>query len=242
MGYENRGIKLSKEEQTARRAFYVGIFGEKRLKAESVFTSYLWPTEAYQEKITGLTARGFKDPQKMITSLPTILGYSFDNIDAKIAGLTARGFKDPQKMITSFPSTLGLSFDNIDEKITGLTARGFKDPQKMITASPPILSYSFDNIDEKITGLTARGFKDPQKIITSLPTILGLSFVNIDRKLRLSRRLGIDIYKFIAYSVVFMAMSPKNYVPIARRLRETNKEPTPKNVSAVYKAKTFKKP
>ena len=36
-------------------------------------------------KIAGLTERGFADPQKMIASLPAILGLAFDNIDAKIA-------------------------------------------------------------------------------------------------------------------------------------------------------------
>ena len=140
MGNENRGIRFSDEERTARFDFYSEVFGKERFKNSTVFTGHLWPIEAYQEKVAGLTARGFKDPQKMITSLPAILGYSFDNID---------------------------------------------------------------------------------------------------RKLRLSRRLGIDIHEFIAYSVVFMGMSSKNYIPIARNLKESGKEPSPKNVFAVYKAKTF---
>ena len=109
----------------------------------------------------------------------------------------------------------------------------------MITSLPAILGYSFDNIDEKIAGLTERGFKDPQKMITSLPAILGLSFDNIDRKLRLCRRLKVDVDAFIAYTVVFIGMSPKRYIPIARKLQETGKEAIPKNVFAVYKAKTF---
>jgi hypothetical protein len=35
-------------------------------------------------KIEGLRERGFENPTKLITSLPAILGYAFDNIDAKI--------------------------------------------------------------------------------------------------------------------------------------------------------------
>ena len=109
----------------------------------------------------------------------------------------------------------------------------------MITSLPAILSLSFDNIDEKIAGLTERGFKDPQKMITSLPAILSLSFDNIDRKLLLCRRLKVDVDAFIAYTIVFIGMSPKHYIPIAKKLRETGKEATPKNVFAIYKAKTF---
>ena len=164
---------LSAAERSARHDFYVEIFGEDRLRDSTIFTGHLWPVEAYDKKIAGLTERGFKDPQKMITSLPAIL------------------------------------------------------------------SLSFDNIDEKIAGLTERGFKDPQKMITSLPAILSLSFDNIDRKLLLCRRLKVDVDAFIAYTIVFIGMSPKHYIPIAKKLRETGKEATPKNVFAIDKAKTF---
>ena len=82
-----------------------------------------WPTilgllfENIDEKIAGLSARGFTNPQKMITTSPAILGYSFENIDDKIAGLSARGFTNPQKMIASLPAILDLSFENIDRKL-----------------------------------------------------------------------------------------------------------------------------
>jgi len=73
--------------------------------------------ENIDAKIAGLTERGFENPQKMIASLPTILGLAFENIDAKIAGLTERGFENPQKMIASLPTILGYGFENIDAKI-----------------------------------------------------------------------------------------------------------------------------
>ena len=131
---------LSAAERSARHDFYVEIFGEDRLRDSTIFTGHLWPVEAYDKKIAGLTERGFKDPQKMITSLPAILSLSFDNID---------------------------------------------------------------------------------------------------RKLLLCRRLKVDVDAFIAYTIVFIGMSPKHYIPIAKKLRETGKEATPKNVFAIYKAKTF---
>ena len=93
--------------------------------------------------------------------------------------------------------------------------------------------------DAKIEGLRERGFTNPVKLITSMSSILGLSFENIDWKLWLCRRLHIDSKEFIAYSVIFVTMSAKNYVPIARKLRADKKEPTPKNVFAIYKAKSF---
>ena len=51
-------------------------------------------------KIEGLKSRGFTNPEKLITTFPTILGLSFDNIDAKIEGLRSRGFTNPEKLIT----------------------------------------------------------------------------------------------------------------------------------------------
>ena len=196
---------LSTAEKSKRLKFYIKIFGCKRMSG-SIFSDHLWPVQNYNEKIEGLLERGFKNPQKMITSLPAILSYSFDNIDKKIEGLLEREFKDPQKMIIS---------------------------------SPAILNYSLDNIDKKIEGLLERGFKDPQKMITSSPAILGLSFNNIDRKLRLCRRLKVDVDAFIAHSVFFTIMSSKNYIPILRACRAQGKEPSPKNIFAIYKAKRF---
>ena len=108
---------ISDIDREARIAFYTGLFGADWVTRVKNHISALWSIESYKEKVQGLTARGFTNPQKMITSLPTILGYSFDNIDEKIQGLTARGFSDPQKMITSLPTILGYSFENIDRKI-----------------------------------------------------------------------------------------------------------------------------
>jgi len=173
-----------------RRLFYKKIFGNERIES-AMFPDKLWPVGNYDEKIRGLTDRGFKDPQKMITSLPSILGYSFENIDEKIRGLTDRGFKDPQKMITSSPSILGLSFENIDEKIRGLTDRGFKDPQKMITSLPSILGYSFENIDEKIR-LTRRLKAKIGDFINCTIVFIGMSSKHYVPILRKCRELSLE--------------------------------------------------
>lgn len=161
------------------------------------------------------------------------------NYKIKILGLTKRGFKKPEKMIKLFPAILGLSFKNIDAKILNFAERGFESPEKMIATSPSILGYSFENIDTKILGLTERGFKSPQKMIAKLPTILGFSFKNIDRKLKKARRLKVNINAFISYTVVFIGISTKHYIPILRKCRMLNLEPTPKNIFGVYISKSY---
>ena len=42
-------------------------------------------------KVDGLSELGFPDPQKMIASFPSILGYSMDNVRRKIAALRELG-------------------------------------------------------------------------------------------------------------------------------------------------------
>ncbi|RJQ24769.1 hypothetical protein C4577_07095 [Candidatus Parcubacteria bacterium] len=125
----------------------------------------------------------------MIESLPTILGYAFENIDAKIAGLGERGFSNPHKMIETSPAILGYAFENIDAKLAGLGERGFGNPKKMIESLPAILNYTFKNIDAKLAGLRERGFGNPNKMIESSPTILCYTFKNIDRRLHLFSKL-----------------------------------------------------
>ena len=112
---------LSESELEARRNFYENIFGAERILSIAGTRARLWPVANYKEKILGLIARGFKDPEKMIISKPQILGFSLENIDDKIRGLTERGFKDPHKIIASSPAILGYSFDNIDKKLKIVT-------------------------------------------------------------------------------------------------------------------------
>ena len=125
------------------------------------------------------------------------------------------------------------------EKIKGLTDRGFKDPHKMIASFPSILGLALENIDAKIKGLTDRGLKDVQEKVVLSPQILSYSFENIDRKMRLCRRLGGNYQDFLDYGIIFAGMSPKNYIPILRKCRELEFNPSPKNVFKIYRAKSF---
>ena len=146
-----RARKLSPEELQSRRDCLLNYgFSSEWVKEVEKIRPRLYPEERIKAKIIGMGERGFSNPIKMITTMPTILGLSFDNIDGKIAGLTERGFGNSVKMITTQPAILGLAFDNIDRKIAGLTERGFGNPVKMITSMPSILGYSFDNIDRRL--------------------------------------------------------------------------------------------
>ena len=105
--------------------------------------------ENIDRKIAGLKERGFKNPIRVITSLPTILGLAFENIDSKIYGLRERGFKNPIKMIASSPSILGLTFENIDQKIKYLQRVGnlYKiDSLILIEAVPSVFGCSIKKI------------------------------------------------------------------------------------------------
>ena len=182
---------LTSEEQQARREFYADVFGADQLALIEEQREHLWPVQYYQEKIEGLSDRGFANPVKMIASQPTILCYSFDNIDAKIDGLRERGFANPVKMITLLPTLLSLSFDNIDAKIDGLRERGFANPVKMITSLPAILNLSFDNINHKLR-LARRLGVDAQVFITHSFVFISMSARHYVPLIRACRRVGKD--------------------------------------------------
>ncbi len=182
---------LSNHEHQARKMAYVKTFGQVWVDKQTPFKPALWPASEISTKIAGLLERGFKDPQKLITSLPAILGLSFENIGTKIAGLLERGFKDPQKLITSLPAILGLSFENIDTKIAGLIERGFKDPQKLITSSPAILGLSFENIDTKLKKARRLGV-DVQLFISYSFIFIGMSSKNYVPILKYCRAKGLE--------------------------------------------------
>ena len=71
-----------------------------------------------QATLAGLRERGFADPVKLITSLPPVLGYGFENIDEKIKILD-RCFTqyaiplDAQDTLTTLPTILGTKNDKI---------------------------------------------------------------------------------------------------------------------------------
>src|SRR3989338_2606715 len=214
--------EIKAQEINKRRSGLLSMgFGQSWIDSLQESRPTLYAPEVVRGHIDGLSQRGFTNPNKMIESLPAILGYAFENIDAKLEGLRQRGFSNPHKMIESSPAILGLAFENIDAKLEGLRQRGFTNPHKMIESLPAILGLAFENIDAKLEGLRQRGFTNPNKMIESSPAILGLAFENIDAKLEGLRQRGFtNPNKMIESSPAILGLAFEN---IDLRLKMFNK-------------------
>ena len=115
-GVQEPGVRA--EEVARRQSHLLGLgFPQEWISSLMIERPTLYDSIVIDDHILGLRERGFSDPNKMIQSLPAILGYAFENIDDKIAGLKKRGFSDPNKMIQSLPAILGYAFENIDRRI-----------------------------------------------------------------------------------------------------------------------------
>jgi len=115
---------------------------------------------------------------KMVTSLPTILGYAMDNIRGRIADLREIGVADPVRMITYFPTILGLAIGNIRGRIADLRELGFNDPVKMVTSRPAILGYARERVficgrivmrlEERTDNMLGRLIKESRAVIDAV--------------------------------------------------------------------------
>lgn len=136
-------MMMSGTEMSKRLSFYKSVLSERVLASHVKRQPALWPIEAYEEKIKGLSLRGFEDPKKMIMSSPAVLGYSFETIDAKIKGLLERGFTDPVHLITVMPALFGYSFKNIDRKMRFARRVHYPFFVQLIEYSPLLIGVSF---------------------------------------------------------------------------------------------------
>ncbi len=109
-------------DQAAARLQCLIDCGFTQAQADHVYDAIdLPPVEVIEQRISDLTALGFDNPVKMITSSPAILGYAIDNIRGKISDLTALGFDNPVKMITSSPAILGYAPERL-RLVAGIVA------------------------------------------------------------------------------------------------------------------------
>ena len=110
--------EIKAQEINKRRSGLLSMgFGQSWIDSLQESRPTLYAPEVVRGHIDGLSQRGFTNPNKMIESLPAMLGYAFENIDAKLEGLRQRGFSNPHKMIESLPAILGLAFENIDRRL-----------------------------------------------------------------------------------------------------------------------------
>ncbi|MBI2051896.1 hypothetical protein HYT33_04000, partial [Candidatus Roizmanbacteria bacterium] len=92
---ELRADELRRRKVHLLETGFPGVWVEKLAQLRPT----LYSPHVVDEHIAGLQQRGFRNPRKMIETLPPILGYAFENIDAKLEGLQQRGFRNPTKMV-----------------------------------------------------------------------------------------------------------------------------------------------
>jgi len=153
--------------------------------------------ETSEMLVLALRECGFKNPSKLISSVPPMWHLDSKKIERRIEDLKERGFDDPVTMIEWLPTIIGLTTDNIDHKIQDLKERGFNDPIKTIESFPTILGYSIDNIDAKIAVLKWKGLSDPVNLIKRRPNILGYSLENLTSKIEDLENRGFDVVKLL---------------------------------------------
>src|SRR5574344_1465820 len=90
----------------------------------------------------------------MIKSLPSIFGYSIENIKQKIDDIEALGYSRENviKMTKSLPTIFGLSIENMKQKIDDIGKLGYsrEDVIKMTKSLPTIFGLSIENVKQKI--------------------------------------------------------------------------------------------
>ena len=113
---------------------------------------------------------------KMTKRLPTIFGYSIENMQEKRAQMQELGYSKEEviKMTKSLPSIFSLSIENMQEKIEYMQELGYSKEEvlKMTKSFPAILGFSIENMQEKIEfynsiGLHSLAVKSPKTLMQS---------------------------------------------------------------------------
>ncbi len=119
-------------------------------------------------KTKGLEERGFKDPHKLIRSLPQILGLAFENIDRKIRLLyLIHGDKEKAiSEIEAFPPLFGYKWRRLLFAVRTSNSDGLR---RLITISPQLLAAA--------KGRT--GSSDPTRLAAEVRTLKGLDIDQI---------------------------------------------------------------
>ena len=95
--------EIKAQEINKRRSGLLSMgFGQSWIDSLQESRPTLYAPEVVRGHIDGLSQRGFTNPNKMIESLPAILGLAFENIDRRL------------KMFNKLISHYGLNFDAIE--------------------------------------------------------------------------------------------------------------------------------
>ena len=134
---------------------------------------------------------------KMTTKLPSIYGYSIENMKQKIEDMIALGYTKEEviKITKSFPAIYSLSIENIKQKIEDIISLGYTKEEviKITKSFPAIYSLSIESMKQKIEDIIELGYTKEEviKMAKNLPSIYGLSIENIKQKIEFYDSIGI---------------------------------------------------
>lgn len=199
--------------------------GLKEVKITELMPKILtFGSTGIDEKLVGLKARGFANPEAVINRWPQLLVYSLDAVDEKLTGLKESGFNDPVRFITKNGSVVGMSMESIKRKLEMMQKQGF-NAVEIYETNPTSLNLSQQTLSRKISDLRDRGF-DPKKIISKDPGILTFSIKNIDRKLSFIKKvvslykLGTTAQEIMTHTLPLFRAKFERIVLLARVIRE----------------------
>ena len=139
-----------------------------------------------------------EDVIKMTKVLPSLFGYSIENIKQKIDDLISLGYSrdDVIKMTKILPTLYSNSIGNIKQKMDNLISLGYsrEDVIKMSKSLPTLLCLSIENIKQKIDDLISLGYSynDVIKMTIILPSLFGFSTENIRQKTIFLKQIDLD--------------------------------------------------
>ena len=179
-GYEENEIELIIENERV-----------KKYKSETLLNKI-------RENYNYLLSLGYSREEviKMTKTLPSIYGYSIENLKKKIEDLEKLGYSKEEviKITKSMPSIYGFSIENIKQKIEDLEKLGYSREEviKITKSMPTIYGLSIENIKQKIEDLEKLGYSKEEviKMTKTLPSIYGYSIENLNKKIEDLEKLG----------------------------------------------------
>ena len=184
------------------------------------------------EKIALSKAKFYKDEfnlrdedfNKMLKTLPTLLGLSEDSVKNKVEFYKKEfnfSREDFNKMLKSSPALLCLSEDSIKNKVEFYKKEfnfSREDFNKMLKSLPALLGYSEDSVREKQKQIRDLGIS--KEVLVNYPNIIAVP-VNCLKIRYLILRLVVARAELLSNPRVFITSQNKTYARLAYLSRES---------------------
>ena len=182
MDLENLFLKLGYTKEEYEKI--VSSYQLNRLKKETLYDKVL-------ENYKFLLSLGYTREEviRMTKTLPSIYGYSIENMKQKIEDIMLLGYtrEDVIKITKTLPSIYGYSIENMKQKIIDIMSLGYTREEviRMTKTLPSLYAYSIENMKQKIEDIMSLGYTREEviKMTKSHPTLYGYSIENIRQKI-----------------------------------------------------------